>query len=379
MKTRFRSAAFRAVFTPENLVWLLLVVLFTAFRPANAQSLKPGYNKPEYLEMLRVSQRQVDTLRGDTLPLPEHYRRVYRSPTFGLENRWDLWTGEDRAPVISIRGTTSASVSWIENFYAAMVPASGSIQLEKEKSFSYHLAENKDAMVHVGWLTALAVLSPTITDHIRSLYKEGHREFIIMGHSQGAAIAYLLRSYLFYETAAGRLPGDIVYKTYCSAAPKPGNLYYAYDYEHITAGGWGITVLNALDWVPETPFSLQTTTDFNPINPFKREGVMAAVKKQPFFQRLFARHAYNRLDKTMRKSQRTMQRYLGSLMYKAVNKTLPELDEPAYTNGNNYMRAGTPVILMPDDAYRKTFVQDPKQIFRNHMPGAYYFIAEKQP
>ena len=47
-------------------------------------------------------------------------------------------------------------------------------------------------------------------------------------------------------------------KTYCSAAPKPGNLFYAYDFEHITEGGWAFNVVNSADWVPELPSTTQT-------------------------------------------------------------------------------------------------------------------------
>ncbi|HPN72156.1 MAG TPA: hypothetical protein PLZ32_21680, partial [Saprospiraceae bacterium] len=73
---------------------------------------------------------------------------------------------------------------------------------------------------------------------IDSLYKTGTKEFLIMGHSQGGAIAYLMTSYLYNLQQLGQLPIDIKFKTYCSAAPKPGNLYYAYEYEAMTQGGW---------------------------------------------------------------------------------------------------------------------------------------------
>ncbi len=89
-----------------------------------------------------------------------------------------------------------------------------------------------------------------------------------MGHSQGGAIAYLLTAHFYNLQQQGKLPADIRFKTYCSAAPKPGNLYFAYDYETTTRGGWACNVVNAADWVPETPFSVQTVSDFNTTNPF---------------------------------------------------------------------------------------------------------------
>jgi hypothetical protein len=36
-----------------------------------------------------------------------------------------------------------------------------------------------------------------------------------------------------------------------------------------------------------------------------------------------------------------------------VRKTLTQLHEPHYTGDMNYMRAGVPVVLQPDDAYLK--------------------------
>jgi hypothetical protein len=58
-----------------------------------------------------------------------------------------------------------------------------------------------------------------------------------------------------YQTT-GKIPKDIRFKTYCSAAPKPGNLYFSYDYEADNQIGWSFTVVNGADWVPELPVSI---------------------------------------------------------------------------------------------------------------------------
>ena len=94
------------------------------------------------------------------------------------------------------------------------------MKLNDSSEFQYKLAEEKDAYVHVGWLTGLAALMPTMKEQIMKYYQQGVKQFIIMGHSQGGAIAFLARSYFYY---AEDMPHDIVWKTYCSAAPKPGN------------------------------------------------------------------------------------------------------------------------------------------------------------
>jgi hypothetical protein len=274
--------------------YLFIFILFINAYAARAQ-LKPNFDAEEFLELLRVSRQQTDTLKGDLTPKPLHYKRIYRSAVGPLLNRWELWTNDHKTAVISIRGTTEESLSWLENFYAAMVPATGQLQIDDSTTFKYKLANNPKAAVHIGWLLGMAYLSKSILPHISSSYKRGYKNFIIMGHSQGGAIAYLLRSYLGGLQEQGLIPADVVFKTYCSAPPKPGNLYYAYDYNYLTRGGWGVSVTNAADWVPQTPFSIQTLGDFPVQNPFGNIDV--ATQEQNFFVKLYVKHIYNRLRK----------------------------------------------------------------------------------
>jgi hypothetical protein len=351
---------------------ILAVLLSFNAAVCTAQSLKPGFDAPEYLELLSVSSRQGDsTLKRDSTPAPETYRRVYRSAVTGLDNRWDLWLRQDeKIAVISIRGTTASPVSWLANFYSAMIPANGSLQINDSTTFNYRLAGDSKATVHAGWSVALAHMAPTMEAQIQAYYARGVKEFLIMGHSQGAAIAFLLRSYLFYKMEYGGLPADLVFKTYCSAAPKPGNLFYAYDYEYINRAGWSYTIVNALDWVPETPFSIQQVTDFNSLNPFA--GIDDVLKKQKFFVRIYMNHVYGKLRKRTAKAQKTYTRYLGTNMFKIVRKTLPQLREPHYAAGMNYVRAGVPVVLQPNNAYLEKFrAGNPHGVFYHHFFEAY--------
>lgn len=351
--------------------FLLLLCLFIATF-SNAQSLQPGFDAAEYLELLSVSSRQGDsTLKNDSTPAPMLYKMVYRSPVVGLDNRWDLWLRNDgQVAVISIRGTTASPVSWLENFYSAMIPAAGRLQLSDSTIFDYKFSKDEKAMVHTGWSIAVGYLAPTIEQQIQTYYARGVKEFLIMGHSQGAALAFLLRSYLFYKMQDKKLPADLVFKTYCSAAPKPGNLYYAYDYEYLNRQGWSYTVVNALDWVPETPFSIQKVTDVNTLNPFA--GINDILKKQKFFVRVYMNHVYNKLRRRTAKAQKTYTNYLGTKMYRIVRKTLPQLREPRYAAGMNYMRAGVPIVLQPDAAYLKKFAAgNPHGVFYHHYFEAY--------
>src|SRR5215218_9747938 len=125
---------------------------------AQAQVLKPDFDAAEYLELLSVSSRQGDSvLKRDSTPPPSLYKMVYRSAVVGLDNRWDLWLRNDeKVAVISIRGTTASPVSWLANFYSAMIPASGSLQLNDSTTFTYKFAADEKAAVHVGWSLSLA-------------------------------------------------------------------------------------------------------------------------------------------------------------------------------------------------------------------------------
>lgn len=358
----------------------LLLAAFIFFTPSlTAQKLQPGFDRAESLDMLRIAARVVDTpwtSANVKLPEPRGYKFVYRSPTVGLENKWDFWRNSDGRAVVSIRGTTLEPVSWLANFYAAMVPATGSIQISNSFTFNYKLAENPRAAVHVGWLISMASLQGDIVEKINAAYREGVKDIILTGHSQGGAITYLLTSHLLYLQKEGKLPRDIRFKTYCAAGPKPGNLYYAYDYENLTQNGWAFNVVNAADWVPEVPFSVQTVNDYNNINPFKN--AKAVIKKQGFPKNLVLKRVYKKMTKPSLKAQCRYQKYLGKMLSKEVKKTLPEFKPPKYYESNHYVRTGTMIVLLPDAAYFQQYPDsDATKLFIHHLPGPYHFLMEK--
>ncbi|WEK33505.1 MAG: lipase family protein [Candidatus Pseudobacter hemicellulosilyticus] len=362
----------------RNLWRLLLGCLLCCsnLSQAQAQSLQPGFQLNEYLEMLRITAMQVDTPHRHKLPPPQDFKRQFRSPEYALDNNWELWTNaSQQTMVVSIRGTTGKSVSWLENFYAAMIPAKGSLQLNDSTTFRYTLAADPKATVHIGWTLGLATMAPDILSTIRKQYHAHQtRQLIIMGHSQGGALSFLLRSYLYYLQQAGELPADLRIKTYCSAAPKPGNLYYGYDYDHITRNGWSFTVVNALDWVPETPFSLQTLKDFNTLNPFT--DVTKSFRNQSWIVRMYLNSVYNKMNRRSRKAQETFSKQLGRNLSRQVKKALPQFQPPAYANNMNYMRAGVPIVLMPDPSYFRQWPDSGTSVFRHHGLVPYYTLAQ---
>jgi hypothetical protein len=335
--------------------------------------LKSGFDGKEYRDILRIAFGVSDTTAQRMKIENQHtYKMVYRSKVGGLDNRWDLWTDESRkVAVINIRGTINTKESWLANFYAAMVPAIGSIQVNDSTIFNYKMAKDSNATVHVGWMIGLSYLGPDIVSHIKEYYAKGFKDFIISGHSQGGVLSLLARSYVAYN---GELAKDIQFKTYASAAPKPGNLYYAYDLEYISGLDWTFRVVNTSDWVPETPFSIQTLDDYNQPN-----GLVAlkpAIKKQKLVHRWYLNKAYRRLDESPKTAVKYQQQYLGHRLFKIVKQILPQLKEPLYANNNNYTVAGTPVILRPDEKYKELFPFDGKNTFINHMMKPYLYLAQ---
>jgi hypothetical protein len=359
---------------------LLPVLLFTAGSAftSKAERIKPGFSKEEYIQLMGICARQLDTpWTNIRVPVAETDQMLYRSPERGLANRWDLWKHKDSTLVISIRGTVPKSESWLENFYSGMVKANGSIQLSKEQTFQYRLSLDDRALVHVGWLMALGFIWQDLESQLNNYTRSGYRDLIILGHSQGGAIANLLSAFLKMKQKEGGLSPLIQIKTYCSAAPKTGNTYYAYSYEALHFGGWAFNVVNAADWVPETPFSVQTLDDLNVTNPFARAD--ETIRKQKIATRIAMNRAYRRMKNPSQKTMRRFRKYLGEFAGKLVRKRLPEYENPDYAYSVHYVRAGTHIALVPDTAYYQKFPLEHSNLFLHHMLEPYILLVKALP
>ncbi len=341
-----------------------------------AQTLKPGFNKNEYINILNMMAHSfVDTGYKKNFDFPSSHVLKYNSAEMGLLNQWTLWSNDKDQIIINIRGTVQNPVSWLENFYAAMVPANGSLKLDTNFTFDYKLAQDPKASVHIGWLIGTAYLQRDILPRIDSAYKKGVRNIILTGHSQGGGITYLMTAYLHYLQKDKKLPADIRFKTYCSAAPKPGNLYFAYDYESYTQMGWAYNVVNESDWVPEVPFSIQTVTDFNKTNPFT--DAKTVIEKQSFKTHIAMKLIYNKLDKPSREAQENFTKYLGKTAASFVKNSLNNYSEPSYKNTVHYTRCGNYIVLKADEHYFKIFPDSKDQIFVHHLHMPYLYLTKK--
>jgi len=358
---------------------LLVFVAFQAFF-TNAQGLKPGFDIDEYIELLKVIKVQFNEFQKDKyFPKPEHSKLLYSSKETGLRNQWNLWLRDDNVAIVSIRGSVPFMSSWIENFYLPLVPAQGEFVFGDSAVFTYKLAEDTNAAVHAGWLLGLASMAGDMTSRLKHLMDsiQNLQGIIITGHSQGGAISYLTTAYFHYLIKDGKFP-EIKIKTYCSAAPKPGNLFFAYDYETYT-GNWAYNIVNVADWVPQVPLGVETIDDLNPVNPFIN--AKEDISKFKFPKNLVLKKIYNKVKGGADDARDYYIYYFGKKLYPRVEAFKKSFNEPVYVRSMDYQRCGNYIILRPDKEYLEKYpykVKDVnKHIFLHHFLKPYLMLARK--
>jgi hypothetical protein len=205
-------------------------------------------------------------------PNPETLPANLAPPSIGpYGNAWKLYrkTGSD-IYVIAIRGTIDTKGSISADLIATSTPAHVKIQAKQNpyRLVSFTLAETPQAETHLGWSYAMAELMFDRKNgilralHDPMLVKHGSR-ILITGHSQGAAIATLVHAFLHYAIADsankfGLRDSGFTLKSYVFAQPKPGNWQFAMDFSRIAGSkGTAFVINNNLDWVPQTPLSIE--------------------------------------------------------------------------------------------------------------------------
>lgn len=180
------------------------------------------------------------------------------------ENAWRLWQkqGEANTYAIAIRGTIESKASIKEDLLATTLDANSvQLNLGQNQTLQFRLANTGSAETHLGFSYGVAVLmfhkKVGILQAIKNL--PAGSKLYITGHSQGAALATLAHSFLYYAIRENRygLPAFSL-KSYVFAQPKPGNWQYAMDFAKIAGNqGFSYTINNVLDWVPQTPISIE--------------------------------------------------------------------------------------------------------------------------
>jgi hypothetical protein len=185
----------------------------------------------------------------------------------------------------------------------------------------------------------------------------GATEFFITGHSQGAAIATLLRSYLHYQP----LDGDVPFKTYVFAQPKPGNDYMAADFDrHFATPALGYRVTNSLDWVPQVGFTIELPSDINEPNPLSALPHLLVKAIERVIEKLMHWiRARTEEHETLRDSARP------DMMLAAGEDLISA----------NYVAMANPIALRGNPAIGDEHEDD---MFAQHHLGTYWALMKKQ-
>ena len=223
--------------------------------PMLIQAFSPGFNKEEMRDMIAIcnSFTFIDLYKSDEAIIPKGYNKVYTSGVFGMDNRYQVYKNGNVA-VINFRGSTAKQVSWLENIYASMIPAKGTMVVEGE-NFNYQFAADPIAAVHSGYALGVAFMHLDLIDRIRVLNSDGIYNIIITGHSQGGALANLVTCWLNYIKGK-----DISiknnFKTYAFAAPMVGNKVFADEYNRrYCQTERSFNIVNISDPIPTFPIS----------------------------------------------------------------------------------------------------------------------------
>lgn len=309
----------------------------------------------------------------DSTFVDPEYKLLYESKLYKMDNRWQMWQKGDDAMVINLRGTTREAISWMENFYAAMIPSEGDILLPDSQKVHYKFAADPRAHVHVGWAMGVSFMIEDILKHIKEANSRGIYKIYITGHSQGGALAHLTRAFLQYLPES-KVSKKNEYIVYAFAPPKPGNRFFAYDYASYTSfNNSSYSIINVQDWVPQVPLSVQSPENMVALNPFA--SLERNEFKLPFFKRIFAKKIYNSMKNPVKKAQKRFRKVLGRTMEKQIAKKVGDFVVPSFVNDFAYFPVGLTIPLQGIGGECK----DTKmKIFWEHLPANYYILIEKQ-
>lgn len=356
------------------LILSFFLLALVSFSSAQRQNLSPNFDAVECEEVLKLNKSFLDTnLDSRFEDMVAGYQIHYRTPSVGLDNRADIWLRADSTVVIMLRGTTRNPSSLLADFYCAMLPANGRIQLNGGREFNYQLASDERAAVHAGFLIGFAYLADHLEERISTLYHNGYRQFLVGGHSQGGALCYYFSAWLMQKRKQGIWQNTTI-KTYASASPKVGNMYFAYDYDNAHLAQWSFSLVNTADAVPEIPLTTQQLEiDMNEPNPMI--DLYERMNGLPFFKRTILKRSFNVMDKRARKSSEAYQKYLGKYVGRFIKNHLPELELPQTVKTTYFVRPGVPIILSANDSYLG-FYKDASKYF-HHGIDSYRFLLRE--
>lgn len=303
------------------------LILLTVFNTLCFSQVKPGFDKREVRDMIAIcnSFTFLDIYNTDVTIIPKGYKKIYTSGVFGMDNKFQLYQ-KDKVVVINLRGSTDKKVSWIANIYSAMVPAAGTINIAGE-DFNYCFARDTNAAVHGGYALAIAYLHRDLLYHISNLNRNGIYDFIITGHSQGGAMANILRAY-FENLSDSVLAGENNFKTIAFAAPMVGNKAFALEYnEWFSNNNTSFNIVNPADPIPKFPASYNDSD-------YLSDNLEALISDKESFD--FKKMATDGLFMLFEKEITQSVKRLGYSASAQISRELGPVTMPEYIDDFNY-------------------------------------------
>jgi hypothetical protein len=311
--------------------FLLTIISFHSFA-----QLEKGFQKEEARDMIAVcnSFSFLELYDSDSLILPHGYKKRYTSPVLGMDNIYQVYTN-NRTAVINFRGSTAEKISWLENIYSAMIPAKGKIEIAGN-DFKYCFAKNKNAAVHAGYSLEVAFLSKDIIQQVKILNKEGIHSFIITGHSQGGALANMMRAYL-ENLPWWKIRKRNKFKTYAFAAPMVGNKEFSEEYNNrYSLCKTSFNIVNLSDPIPNFPLSYcDSNYVLNNLKTFLFDNESFSLTKM----------MTDGVAIIMEKSANL----LSGSVSKQIAKELGPFSMPTYVSENKYYSLNNRVEIAPSD------------------------------
>jgi hypothetical protein len=315
-------------------------MLFAVLSAISFSQVRPGFDNREALDMIAIcnSYTFLDIYNTDATIIPKDYKKVYTSGVFGMDNKFQLYQ-KDKLVVINLRGSTDKKISWLENIYSAMIPATGTINISGE-DFNYCFAHDTSAAVHGGYALAMAYLHKDILYHISNLNRNGIYNFIITGHSQGGALANILRAYL-ENLSDSLLPSENKFKTIAFASPMVGNKAFAAEYNtRFTFNNTSFNIVNPADPIPKLP------TSYNDSDYLSDNMQALFSSKEPFnFKKMASDGLFMLFEDGISNSVKK----LSNSANRQISKELGPVTMPEYVDDFNYQKLKVQVEILPVD------------------------------
>ncbi len=315
---------------------IIIIIFVTIFSINGYTQFYSQENTNEAKEMAAIcnSFTFLDLYNSDKDIIPAGYERTFTSGMFGMDNKYQIYQTETKA-VINLRGSTKKTISWMENIYSSMIPAKGTIEMRGE-TFDYKFASDTSAGVHAGYTLGIAFLAKDVIHHVKSLNYDGIYDITITGHSQGGALAILLRAYL-ENLPEGKISEKNNFRTYAFAHPKVGNKQFASAYVKQCEKGTNYSIVNVKDLIPKMPLS---------------QSAQKKMSTGESVSRLFLDKSYGMKDaakgtlgKMFGGSVASVMKSASESALKNITKEVGPVKMPAYIADVNYVTMGNRIEL----------------------------------